>query len=130
SSAAMAESAQQTIDIPYPSGFYSYQTPVLLDYVAAINGVEPAASEGRPFTYLDLGCGDGFTIILLAAAYPKCRFIGVDLNPEHIRIGTALAAAGGLANVRLIEGGFEDWRGLDLPECDYVAMHGVYAWIS
>ena len=37
---------------------------------------------------------------------------------------------GGIENVQLIEGGFEDWRGFDLPECDYIAMHGVYAWIS
>jgi SAM-dependent methyltransferase len=122
--------SETTLEIPYPSNFYSYQTPASLDYVAAINGVAPPAVSGTPFTYLDLGCGDGFTIVLLAAAYPQCRFIGVDINPEHVAIGTALAQAGGLDNVRLIEGGFEDWRDLELPECDYVAMHGVYAWIS
>jgi SAM-dependent methyltransferase len=126
----MSAASQTTLDIPYPSGFYSFQTPVLLDYVAAINGVAPSVPLGAPFTYLDLGCGDGFTIVLLAASYPDCRFIGVDLNPEHIAIGAALARAGGLDNVRLIEGDFEAWRGLDLPECDYIAMHGVYAWIS
>ena len=88
--------AETTLEIPYPSNFYSYQTPAALDYVAAINGVAPSVSAGAPFTYLDLGCGDGFTIVLLAAAYPACRFIGIDINPEHIAIGTALARAGGL----------------------------------
>lgn len=126
----MSDKSDTTLDIPYPSGFYTYQTPVLLDYVAAINGMAPAVPSGAPFTYLDLGCGDGFTIVLLAAAYPQCRFIGVDFNPQHIAIGTALAQAGGVENVTLIEGGFEDWRDFDLPECDYIAMHGVYAWIS
>ncbi len=118
------------LDILYPSGFYSYQTPVMLDYVAAINGIAPPVAPDAPFTYLDLGCGDGFTIILLAAIYPQCRFIGVDFNPGHIAVGTALAEAGGLANIRFIAGGFEEWRDFDLPECDYIAMHGVYAWIS
>jgi SAM-dependent methyltransferase len=126
----MTAASETTLDIPYPSNFYSYQTPASLDYVAAINGIAPPVPSATPFTYLDLGCGDGFTIVLLAAAYPQCRFIGVDINPEHIAIGTALAQAGGVDNVRLIEGGFEDWRALDLPDCDYITMHGVYAWIS
>jgi SAM-dependent methyltransferase len=117
-------------DIVYPPGFYSHQAPLLLDYVAAVNGVAPPVADGSSFTYLDLGCGDGFTIVLLAAAYPRCRFVGVDLNPAHIAAGTALAKAGGLDNVRLIEGRFEDWRALDLPQCDYVAMHGVWTWVG
>jgi SAM-dependent methyltransferase len=126
----MSEPPATALDILYPSGFYSYQAPVMLDYVAAINGIAPPVTPGAPFTYLDLGCGDGFTIILLAAIYPECRFIGVDFNPGHIAVGTALAAAGGISNVRFIAGGFEDWRDFDLPQCDYIAMHGVYAWIS
>jgi SAM-dependent methyltransferase len=126
----MSEPPATALDILYPSGFYSYQIPVMLDYVAAINGVAPPVAPGANFTYLDLGCGDGFTIILLAAIYPECRFIGVDFNPGHIAVGTALAAAGGISNVRFIAGGFEDWRDFDLPQCDYIAMHGVYAWIS
>jgi SAM-dependent methyltransferase len=126
----MPEQQAVALDILYPSGFYSYQTPVMLDYVAAINGVAPPVAQEAPFTYLDLGCGDGFTIILLAAIYKECRFIGVDFNPGHIAVGTALAQAGGISNVRFIAGGFEDWRDFDLPECDYIAMHGVYAWIS
>jgi SAM-dependent methyltransferase len=126
----MSEPPATALDILYPSGFYSYQAPAMLDYVAAINGIAPPVAPGANFTYLDLGCGDGFTIVLLAAIYPECRFIGVDFNPGHIAVGTALAAAGGIGNIRFITGGFEDWRDFDLPECDYIAMHGVYAWIS
>jgi SAM-dependent methyltransferase len=126
----MPEQPATALDILYPSGFYSYQTPVMLDYVAAINGIAPPVAQGTPFTYLDLGCGDGFTIVLLAAIYPHCRFIGVDVNPGHIAVGSALAEAGGIDNVRFVEGGFEAWQSFDLPDCDYIAMHGVYAWIS
>src|SRR5689334_10916081 len=118
-----------TPEILYPSGFYSFQTPILLEYVAAISGVSTGRALDRPFTYADLGCGDGFTINLLAAAYPESRFIGVDLNPEHVALGRRLAAEGGLANVEMIEASFADWRELGLPALDYVAMHGVWAWI-
>jgi SAM-dependent methyltransferase len=114
----------------YPSNFYFFQTPVLIDYVAALNGVAPPQPAGAPFTYVDLGCGDGFTIILLAAIYPECRFVGVDLNPGHVAFGRRLIAEYGLGNVELIEGAFENWRDLDLPEADYIALHGVYAWIG
>jgi SAM-dependent methyltransferase len=126
----MPEQPAVALDILYPSGFYSYQTPVMLDYVAAINGITPPVAPDASFTYLDLGCGDGFTIILLAAIYKECRFIGVDFNPGHVAVGTALAEAGGVSNVRFVTGSFEDWQEFDLPECDYIAMHGVYAWIS
>jgi SAM-dependent methyltransferase len=118
------------LDVVYPSNFYAYQTPVVLDYAAALGGRAPPLARGAPFTYLDLGCGDGFTIILLAASYPECRFVGVDLDPRHVERGRALAAAGGIANVTLVEGDFADWRRLDLPVAHYVALHGVWAWIS
>jgi SAM-dependent methyltransferase len=127
-----AHDQEVALDVLYPSGFYPFQTPLILDYVAALNGVPLGhRSADAPFTYLDLGCGDGFTIVCLAAIYPESRFVGIDLNPRHIEAGRALAAAGGLSNVELIEGRFEDWRSLDLPpRIDYAAMHGVYAWIG
>ena len=125
-----AEGRGGRLDVLYPSNFYVYQTPVLLDYVAALGGRAPPLPRGEPFTYLDLGCGDGFTIVLLAAIYPQCRFVGVDLDPRHVERGRALAAAGQIENVTLISGDFADWRALDLPQAHYIALHGVWAWIS
>jgi SAM-dependent methyltransferase len=125
-----ADASGGKLDVVYPSNFYAYQTPVVLDYVAALGGRAPPVARGGRFTYLDLGCGDGFTIVLLAAIYPECRFVGVDLEARHVAQGRALAEAGGLDNVTLIEGDFADWRGLGLPRAHYVALHGVWAWIS
>jgi SAM-dependent methyltransferase len=124
------EGAGARLDAVYPSNFYAYQTPVVLDYAAALGGRAPPVARGAPFTYLDLGCGDGFTIVLLAASYPECRFVGIDLDPRHVARGRALAAAAGIDNVTLIEADFAEWRRLDLPTAHYVALHGVWAWIS
>jgi SAM-dependent methyltransferase len=124
------DASSAKLDVVYPSNFYAYQTPAVLDYVAALGGRAPPVARGEPFTYLDLGCGDGFTIVLLAAIYPGCRFVGVDLDARHVARGRLLAAAGALENVTLIEGDFADWRRLDLPRAHYVALHGVWAWIS
>lgn len=120
---------QVTLDVAYPSGFYGVQAPVMLDYAARLSGVA-RPDPVRPFQYLDIGCGDGFTIILLAAAYPQGTFVGIDLNPATIARGRDLIARAGLANVRLYEADITAWRDLALPLCDYIALHGVYAWIS
>jgi SAM-dependent methyltransferase len=66
----------------------------------------------------------------LAAAYPKARFVGVDLNPEHVRGANALAGRGALANVRFLERDFEDLAREDLPDFDYIAAHGVLSWVG
>src|SRR3546814_10811048 len=51
-----------------------------------------------PFRYLELGCGQGFGLCLLAALYPHGAFVGVDFNPEHIAHARELAHGAGLSN--------------------------------
>ena len=48
----------------------------------------------------DVGCGSGHAINLLAEAYPNSRFVGFDFSEEGVAVGTAEAAAKGLANAR------------------------------
>lgn len=38
----------------------------------------------KPFTYCELGCGSGFSLLTYAAANPHGFFIGVDFNTHHI----------------------------------------------
>lgn len=49
---------------------------------------------------LDVGCGQGHAVNLLARAFPASRVAGYDLSPEGIAAGRAEAAAWGLANAR------------------------------
>jgi SAM-dependent methyltransferase len=58
------------------------------------------ASLERGIDVLDVGCGSGHAINVLARAFPKSRFAGFDLIPESIEAGRAEAAAWGLSNVR------------------------------
>lgn len=52
---------------------------------------------------LEVGCGAGRAIHVMARAYPNSRFVGYDLLPEHIETATAEAKAMGLANARFVE---------------------------
>ena len=119
-------------DIEYMPGFYREQGPAHLDLACVIGGVQPPDRLGG-LGYCELGCGQGLTVLILAAANPDGHFVGIDFNPAHIARGRALAAAAGLTNVELIEASFASLLepgGPDLPPFDYVTLHGVYSWIS
>ena len=48
----------------------------------------------------DIGCGSGHAINLLAEAFPKSRFTGIDLSEEAIAVARKEAEAKGLTNAR------------------------------
>jgi SAM-dependent methyltransferase len=48
---------------------------------------------------LDFGCANGFTTVRLAGANPHCRFVGVDLNPDMVRVAQQGAETAGFENV-------------------------------
>ena len=116
-------------DVQYNPTFPREQSPAMLRLACLLNGLE-TAPESRTFTYCDLGCGEGLAALILAAAYPEGRFYGVDFNPAHIVHARGVAAAAALSNVEFLERSFEDLRDEPLPEFDFIALHGVYSWIS
>ena len=60
-------------------------------------------------TVLDVACGTGLSIPLLAEAVgPAGRVIGVEVSPEMIRQARERVASGGLAQVTLIEASMEE----------------------
>jgi len=116
-------------DVPYLRQFCRELSPTLLHAAAALAGFR--TSGAATFDYLELGSGLGDTLCTLAAAYPRARFIGVDINREHIAFARAMADRGSLDNVRLVEGDLEALaRGDALPELDFVCAHGLLSWIS
>ena len=64
--------------------------PAMLHALQVLRGRRPIALD-RPLRVLDLGCGTGFGLSLLAAANPRHRFVGVDADPDHILRARALA---------------------------------------
>ncbi len=116
-------------EIPYTWGYYRELNPVLLNYVAALNGFQPRDLEDG-FTYCELGCGNGVSTAALAQLFPQGQFIGVDFSPEHVANASGLAADAGLDNVSFREVDFRDLANQDLPDFDFITLHGVYAWID
>src|SRR6187399_76541 len=115
-------------DIAYVRQFCPELNPGLLRAVAALAGCPPPA--GDDFDYCELGSGLVDTLATLAAAYPRARFIGVDLNAEHVGAARSLARRGALENVYFVERDFEALTGDELPKLDFLCAHGLLTWIA
>lgn len=118
-------------DIEYTAGFYPEQSPALLNFVALLNGFEPVPLD-KPYTYFELGFGRGETVNLLAAANPHGQFYAADFNPAHVAGAQALADSAGLTNLTLLENSFAELEAgtVDLPQFDYITLHGIYTWVT
>jgi SAM-dependent methyltransferase len=119
-------------DVEYASGFCRGQSPVIMQLACWVNGIETAA-VGEDFAYCELGCGKGLTSLVLAASNPRAQFLAVDFNPVHVMHAASIARAAGLENIEFLESSFEelvDARRGQLPQFDFVTLHGVYSWIS
>lgn len=115
-------------DVPYLRTYAQHLAPPALRLAAALNGFPPPPEEG--FDYAELGSGNGDTLVTLAAANPRSRFLGVDLNPEHVAFAARLAREGEVSNARFLVADFEDLLAADLPPFHYLAAHGLLTWVS
>lgn len=124
-------SSGYVVDIEYTHGFYQELTPSLLCFLALLQGVQAPDLGSSSLEYCELGCGQGFSTNLLAAANPHIRFHATDFNPGHIVGAQSLAQAGSLPNVHFYDDSFSDFLGRsDLPDFDFICLHGIYSWIS
>lgn len=124
-----SEAAGYITDVVYSDNYYEQLSPVAINYLAALNGQRPR--DLGAFDYCELGCSSAVSLLIHAATQPGGRFVGIDLNPEHIDRARQIADAAGLQNVRLIAEPVSDTLAQsDLPSFDFIVMHGLYSWVS
>ena len=116
-------------DIEYTSGFYRELAPASMNFAALLRHYgSPAA--GRPYNWLEIGCGNGLSANALAAANPQSVFYAFDFNPVHIQNAQRVAREAELENVHFYEDSFEQALARDLPPMDYIVLHGIYSWVN
>jgi SAM-dependent methyltransferase len=121
-------------DVAYTIGWYRQQSPMMMALAAIIGGSQATIPAGDdPVQLLELGCGFGYGAMALAASNPTWSVTAVDFNPAHIATARAWAAEAGLTNIAFIEADLSRWEDhpalRDLPEMDFVTMHGVWSWV-
>jgi len=75
---------------------------------------------GPSSRYLDIGCGNGYTVRWAAAAAPEGVCVGIDLSEEMITRARSLSA--GVSNVAFRAGSFP---GIELPEAPFDAVFSM-----
>lgn len=77
----------------------------------------------------ELGFGQGLSTNIHAAA-STMQWYGTDFNPSQAAFAQELAAKSG-AGAQLYDDAFADFAMRpDLPEFDYIGVHGIWSWIS
>jgi ubiquinone/menaquinone biosynthesis C-methylase UbiE len=86
--------------------------PALLDHILPlVPGLMEQLEQG--IEVLDLGCGRGLALMLMAQTFPNSRFTGYDFSENGITAASAEARQRGLTNIRFA---VQDAALLDEPE--------------
>jgi SAM-dependent methyltransferase len=111
--------------VDYTFGYYGELSPLRLAIPFLNVGLVPPAVA----TACELGFGQGLSINTHAAA-SDARWWGTDFNPGHAAFARAMAEAAG-SGAQLFDQSFAEFaaRG-DLPDFDYIGLHGVWSWVS
>lgn len=117
-------SQPSAIDFGLYSSFLAFQSPLPVSWIAATRGLAVAPlSDG--FTYVERGCGAGFALAAMAAAYPQARFIGIEPDADQAKRAEGLARQSELDNLEVRHGPLDQ---PDVPVADIVALSNLYSW--
>lgn len=117
-------------DLGYTHGFYKELTPTLLSFVPLIKGLRSFDPEAS-LKICELGCGQGLSTNLLAAANPHMEFYATDFNPSQIVGAQALAQEADTPNVHFFDQSFAEFVDEpSLPSFDVIVLHGIYSWVQ
>lgn len=112
-------------DVGYTFGYYTELNPLRLR-LAFLNSGLVFPEVG---TACELGFGQGMSANIHAAG-SATQWFGTDFNPSQAGFAQELAAASG-AGAQLFDQAFAEFCNRpDLPDFDYIGLHGLWSWIS
>jgi SAM-dependent methyltransferase len=112
-------------DIDYIYGYYYELNPARARLALLLRGI----AAGRTANACELGFGQGVSINIHSAASPV-RWWGTDFNPSQAALARELGAFSGSAD-RLFDESFAEFaERTDLPEFDFIGLHGIWSWVS
>lgn len=112
-------------DIGYTFGYYQELNPMRVK-LAFLNAGLAFPQLG---TACELGFGQGLSANIHSAGTPT-QWCGTDFNPSQAGFAQELATASG-SGAQLFDDAFADFcKRRDLPDFDYIGLHGIWSWIS
>jgi SAM-dependent methyltransferase len=112
-------------EIDYTFGYYGDLNPLRI----AVPFINVGLAPPDIATACELGFGQGITANIHAAA-SNIRWYGTDFNPAHAAFAQSLAEASG-SGAQFFDQSFGEFCARsDLPDFDYIAVHGIWSWVS
>jgi hypothetical protein len=112
-------------DVVYTFGYYTELNPIRLRLAFLYAGL----AFPEVGTACELGFGQGMSTNIHSAALAS-RWFGTDFNPSQAGFAQELASASG-AGAQLFDQDFNEFCNRpDLPDFDYIGLHGLWSWIS
>lgn len=111
-------------DLEYTYGYYAELNPQRIALAFLNAGLAPPSLG----TACELGFGQGLSVNIHAAA-GNVQWWGTDFNPSQTAFARELGQRGG--NPSLFDQAFDEFCARpDLPEFDYIGLHGIWSWVS
>ncbi|HQY89509.1 MAG TPA: class I SAM-dependent methyltransferase [Tepidisphaeraceae bacterium] len=86
----------------------NYVGNIVTNWIPALDGMKDRLLKGA--SVVDVGCGYGYSTMLMAEAFPKSEFVGFDTHEPSIEKARKLTREAGIMNCR-----FEVGSALDFP---------------
>jgi hypothetical protein len=112
-------------EIDYTPGYIQEMNPHRAAFAALLSGYASPKVE----TACELGFGMGVTFATHAAA-SDIQWYGCDFKPSHAANAQRLLAASGARSNAIGQSFAEFCSRDDLPDFDFIGLHGVYSWID
>lgn len=117
------ESAYDDLIFPSPP---RKSGPDLLSAVARMRGLQTA--DLTRCRVLEIGPGDGLSLVALGCAWPQARFVGVDSSLRSIEAAEETRRECGITNVEFQHRNLLD-IGPEFGKFDYIIANGLYSWV-
>ncbi|MCA0302729.1 MAG: class I SAM-dependent methyltransferase [Proteobacteria bacterium] len=112
-------------EIGYTFDYHPRTNPLYMRLALRRAGLEPPSVAQA----CELGFGQGVSLAIHAAA-GSARWVGNDINPDHVRHARGLVEAAGVAADLHAESFVDFAARTDLPSFDFIVLHGIWSWVS
>ncbi|KQV58648.1 MULTISPECIES: class I SAM-dependent methyltransferase [unclassified Caulobacter] len=113
-------------DVNYTFGYYAELNPLRCRLPLLMVGRHAPKIENA----CELGFGQGLSVSIHAAAQPGINWYGTDFNPSQAAFASEMVRLAG-ADAKLYDEAFAEFcNRKDLPDFDFIGLHGIWTWIS
>jgi len=113
-------------DVNYTYGYYWELNPLRCRLPLLMVGRHAPKIENA----CELGFGQGLSVSIHAAAQPGVNWYGTDFNPSQAAFASEMARLSG-SDAKLYDEAFSEFcNRQDLPDFDFIGLHGIWTWIS